>query len=88
MAALRPRLHRAGHQDLRRHPLQQLVDDDFRGRVFTLYDTLFNVTFVAAAVLTAVLIPDSGHSPAAVVAISVVYAVVAIGYLRFTAAVS
>ena len=63
--------------------LQQNVADDFRGRVFTLYDTLFNVTFVAAAAITAVLIPDSGHSPAAVVAISVVYAVVAIGYLRF-----
>jgi MFS family permease len=63
--------------------LQQNVADDFRGRVFTLYDTLFNVTFVAAAAITAVLIPDSGRSPAAVVAISVVYAVVAIGYLRF-----
>ena len=63
--------------------LQQNVADDFRGRVFTLYDTLFNVTFVAAAAITAVLIPDSGHSPAAVVAISLVYAVVAIGYLRF-----
>ena len=52
--------------------LQQNVADDFRGRVFTLYDTLFNMTFVAAAVLTALLIPDSGHAPAAVVAIGVV----------------
>ena len=63
--------------------LQQTVADEFRGRVFTLYDTLFNVTFVAAAVFTALLLPDSGHSPAMVVAISVVYVATAIGYLRF-----
>ena len=63
--------------------LQQNVADDFRGRVFTLYDTLFNMTFVAAAVVTALLIPDSGHAPAAVVAIGVVFAVTALGYLRF-----
>jgi MFS family permease len=63
--------------------LQQNVADEFRGRVFTLYDTLFNVTFVAAAVFTALLLPDSGHSPATVVAISVVYVATAIGYLRF-----
>ena len=29
--------------------LQESVDDDFRGRVFSVYDTLFNVTFVVAA---------------------------------------
>ena len=28
--------------------LQETVEDDFRGRVFSVYDTLFNVTFVAA----------------------------------------
>ena len=28
--------------------LQETVDDDFRGRVFSVYDTLFNVTFVVA----------------------------------------
>jgi MFS family permease len=63
--------------------LQQNVMDEFRGRVFTLYDTLFNLTFVAAAVLTAMLLPDSGHAPAAVIMISVVYVVTAAGYLRF-----
>jgi MFS family permease len=63
--------------------LQQNVPDEYRGRVFTLYDTLFNVTFVAAAVFTALVLPDSGHAPAAVVGIGVVYAATGIIYLRF-----
>ena len=33
--------------------VQEQVEDDFRGRVFSFYDTLFNVTFVAAAVFAA-----------------------------------
>ncbi|MEO6503846.1 MAG: MFS transporter, partial [Jatrophihabitantaceae bacterium] len=32
--------------------IAQRVADDYRGRVFSLYDTLFNVIFVAAGVLT------------------------------------
>ena len=37
--------------------VQEQVEDDFRGRVFSFYDTLFNVTFVAAAVVAAFLLP-------------------------------
>ncbi len=33
--------------------LQETVDDDFRGRVFSVYDTLFNVTFVVALLVGA-----------------------------------
>lgn len=62
--------------------LQQVIEDDFRGRVFSLYDTLFNITFVAAAVATAVLLPDSGHSPVSVVVIGAVYALTGLAYLR------
>ena len=43
--------------------VQRTVEDDFRGRVFTVYDTLFNVAFVAAAVVTALTLPESGHAP-------------------------
>ena len=42
--------------------VQQQVTDEFRGRVFSLYDTLVNVSIVAAAVLTAAALPESGHS--------------------------
>jgi MFS family permease len=62
--------------------IQQTVDDEFRGRVFSLYDTLFNVTFVSAAVATAVLLPDTGYSPASVITLGVAYAVTALTYLR------
>jgi MFS family permease len=63
--------------------LQQNVADEYRGRVFTLYDTLFNITFVAAAVVTALLLPDSGHSPTSVVVIGVAYLTTGLAYLRF-----
>ncbi len=42
--------------------LQETVEDDFRGRVFSVYDTLFNVTFVAALVVGAFVLPPSGIS--------------------------
>jgi MFS family permease len=68
--------------------VQQEVEDIFRGRVFALYDTLFNLTLVAAAVLTAVALPENGYSPAAVVAIGAVYALIGVGYLRIGGRVS
>ena len=58
----------------------QRVADDFRGRVFSLYDTLFNVVFVAAGVLTALVLPENGKSTAAVIAIGLAYLVTGAGY--------
>ena len=54
--------------------VQDSVDDAFRGRVFSLYDVIFNVAFVAAAAVAAVVLPDDGKS-------YVVLGVVASGYL-------
>jgi len=42
--------------------IQQRVDDDYRGRVFALYDMLFNVPFVLGALVAAQIIPDTGKS--------------------------
>ncbi|MGI8666531.1 MAG: MFS transporter [Jatrophihabitans sp.] len=53
----------------------QRVADDFRGRVFSIYDTLFNVVFVAAGVLTALVLPENGKSATAVVVIALAYGV-------------
>jgi MFS family permease len=61
--------------------IQHHVDDAFRGRVFALYDMLFNLALVAAAVLTAVALPENGHSPVTVVVLAVGWAVAAFGYL-------
>ncbi len=54
--------------------LQQQVDDSYRGRVFALYDMLFNLPFVIGAVVVAQVIPNDGKS-------YLVVAVVAAGYL-------
>jgi hypothetical protein len=42
--------------------LQEVVADDFRGRVFSVYDTLFNVAYVVALVVGAAVLPRSGES--------------------------
>ncbi len=60
--------------------LQEVVEDDFRGRVFSVYDTLFNVTFVAALLLAAVLLPESGVSYVVLVVVGVGYLLLALVY--------
>lgn len=60
--------------------VQEGVEDEFRGRVFSLYDTLFNVMFVAAAMAGALLLPPSGKSYAVLALIAVGYAVTALVY--------
>jgi hypothetical protein len=44
--------------------LQQQITDDFRGRVFSLYDVLLNVALVSGIFVTAFLAPASGITPA------------------------
>jgi len=69
--------------------LQEVVDDDFRGRVFSVYDTLFNVTFVAAVVVGALALPESGRSVPALVVVAVLYLAAALANgLRGARAVS
>jgi hypothetical protein len=65
--------------------IQLHVLDEFRGRVFAIYDTLFNLAVVAAAVLTALVLPGNGRSPAAVIVVGAGYVVIAIGYFQLAA---
>ncbi|MEU7074846.1 MFS transporter [Streptomyces narbonensis] len=58
--------------------VQTAVDDAYRGRVFALYDVLFNVAFVAAAGIAALMLPPDGHSPLLVVLVAVIYAAIAL----------
>jgi len=60
--------------------LQEQVADDFRGRAFSYYDMMFNITFAAAALICVPFMPRSGHSPALIAAIAIGYAVVAVAY--------
>jgi hypothetical protein len=63
--------------------LQESIDDDFRGRVFSVYDTLFNVTFVAALLIGAVTMPSSGLSYLMLVVVGVGYLVTALAFARW-----
>ena len=49
------------------------VDDALRGHVFTVQDSLFWVSFIAAITAAAAVIPADGHAPALALAGSVVY---------------
>ena len=62
--------------------LQRHIDDGFRGRVFTIYDLLFNVAYVAAAALAALVLPSNGRAPWSVVAVSIGYVALAVWYSR------
>lgn len=60
--------------------VQEHCDDAFRGRVFSLYDVLFNVAFVSAAAVGVVLLPTSGKSYVSIGIIAAGYAVTGILY--------
>ncbi len=53
--------------------LQLTIDDAHLGRVFALYDVVFNVAFVAAAAAAAAVLPADGRSRALMAAIAAGY---------------
>lgn len=57
--------------------VQSEVEDGFRGRVFSLYDMLYNVAFVGAAAVAAVMLPPDGRSVQLLVLVAALYAVIA-----------
>ncbi|MFJ1546817.1 MFS transporter [Streptomyces sp. NPDC088246] len=63
--------------------VQTSVDDAFRGRVFSLYDVLFNVAFVGAAAASALMLPPDGQSFVVVIGVAVLYAVIAVLLFRW-----
>ncbi|NGO08820.1 MFS transporter [Streptomyces sp. HC44] len=63
--------------------VQSSVDDGFRGRIFSVYDVLFNVAFVGAAGVAALMLPPDGRSVPLVVTVAVIYAAIAAAMARF-----
>jgi MFS family permease len=63
--------------------VQSSVDDGFRGRIFSVYDVLFNVAFVGAAAVAALVLPPDGRSVPLVVTVAAVYGAVAAAMARF-----
>lgn len=63
--------------------VQSSVDDGFRGRIFSVYDVLFNVAFVGAAGVAALMLPADGRSVPLLVTIAVIYGAIAATMARF-----
>ncbi|MGW1586556.1 MFS transporter [Streptomyces sp. NPDC002386] len=63
--------------------VQSSVEDAFRGRIFALYDVLFNIAFVGAAGVAALMLPPDGRSALLVVLVALVYGGVAVGMGHF-----
>ncbi|WP_415947691.1 MFS transporter [Streptomyces sp. KLOTTS4A1] len=53
--------------------VQAEVDDAYRGRIFSVYDVLFNVAFVGAAGVAALILPADGRSAHLVVTVALIY---------------
>ena len=62
--------------------IQRVVPDIYRGRVFVLYDALFNIVFVAATALAAIIVPAEGLSYAVLVTASLWYLLIALRVSR------
>ncbi|MEU6505853.1 MFS transporter [Streptomyces sp. NPDC046942] len=62
--------------------VQASVDDAFRGRIFSVYDVLFNVAFVGAAGVAALMLPPDGRSALLVILVALIYGGVAAALAR------
>lgn len=62
--------------------VQTTVDDAFRGRVFTFYDTVFNAAFLLAALVAVLAVPQSGDAPAVFAGVAALLTVTALLYRR------
>jgi MFS family permease len=55
-------------------------DDAYVGRVFALYDTLNNLSYVLAFCLGVLIVPPAGNGPAAVFLVGAVFVITGVGY--------
>lgn len=60
--------------------VQTDVEDDYRGRVFSVNDTGFNLMFVGGLYVGAVVMPADGYSPVTLVMVGVGYAALAVWF--------
>jgi MFS family permease len=68
--------------------VQAHVADQFKGRVFVIYDMIFNVVLVVAAVIAAVILPANGKSVIILIIMAVGYLLVALGFALASRGVS
>jgi MFS family permease len=64
--------------------VQQEVDDEYMGRVFSIYDMLYNVAYVIGPAIAVPFLPATGKSYLVVIAIGIGYLVAAATYAALT----
>jgi MFS family permease len=64
--------------------VQQVVDDAYMGRVFSIYDMLYNVAYVLGPAIAIPFLPSSGKSYLVVLAIGALYIAASIVYQALT----
>jgi len=62
--------------------LQHECDDEYRGRVFSVNDTTYNLAFVGGLFLAAEALPADGHSPTMLVLVSIGFLLLTAWYAR------
>jgi len=62
--------------------VQEEIADAYRGRAFSLYDLMFNVTYVCAAALGAVTLPATGRSRPVIIVMGAIFLASTLLYLR------
>lgn len=65
--------------------VQDYVDDAYRGRVFSFYDTVFNAAFIGAALLAVLVVPQDGFSRPLYAGIATLYLATALTYRAVSA---
>jgi hypothetical protein len=60
--------------------LQLECTDEYRGRVFSCNDTMFNLSFVGGIVIGAYTLTERGHAPTTVIAVGAGYGLIAVWY--------
>ncbi|HPZ51268.1 MAG TPA: MFS transporter, partial [Propionibacteriaceae bacterium] len=60
--------------------VQAHIDDTYKGRVFVIYDMVFNAALSIAAVIAALILPANGVSVPVFLGLAVAYGVIAVGF--------
>jgi MFS family permease len=68
--------------------VQAHVADEFKGRVFTIYDMIFNVALVVAAVIAAIILPPNGKSALILIIMAICYVLIGLWFALASRGVS
>ncbi|THV26721.1 MFS transporter [Glycomyces paridis] len=60
--------------------IQRGVEDAYRGRVFSVNDTVYNVGYLAGLFAAALVVPANGYAPGTLAVVALAYGLICVGY--------